>query len=550
VNALIRFITRTAAGSVEQHDKIVEAAAITIGRATDQVLHLRDKRARLQHAQIERKAGEVRITSGALAGVTVNGRSQRDVKLDVGDVIEVGANIIRVIDAPEGVDVAISFELSNDASAEHYEADWSAPAVGIGGWNKRRLSWVSVAAVLALAVALPAVVLLGPGPAGFMRGSPLPDDSWWLAGPIHRGHSTIGDECEVCHVSAFQRVPDAACVECHEASRHVADDEHAVLGETRCASCHLEHNEPAQLVKRHQGLCADCHNDLPAGIELQPASDFLDAHPDSKVSLKLSETNDDGETEWVITHLRLADAQGGDRSNLTFNHKVHLDPDGIVTPDGNRVIECAECHVPEPGGALMKPIAMDEHCSGCHTLSFDPDDPSRSVPHGEPAAVVQALIEFYSARLLGDDPGAVEQRLRRPGQRLSREDRDRVAAEAREQAMAVAADLFERRACATCHEVTRSDGDLPWHVRPVQLTAYFYPHANFTHAAHDTEVTDCDGCHNASASETSRDVLIPDIDTCRECHGSGIARRNNASQLPSACIMCHNFHFAAKGTYP
>ena len=550
MNVLIRFISRTAADSVEHHDKIVDAPAITIGRATDQILHLRDRRARLQHAQIERRVGDVHITTGALAGVTVNGRSQRDVKLAVGDVIEVGANIIRVIDAPDGVDFAISFELSDGASAEHFEANWSAPATGIGGWSKRKLSWMLVAAVFAVALAMPAVVMLGPEAAGFMRGSPLPDDSWWLAGPIHSGHSTIGDECETCHVSAFQRVPDAACVDCHDVDRHVTDDEYAVLGATRCASCHLEHNEPPQLVKRHQGLCADCHDDLPTGIELQPASDFLDAHPDAKVSLERPETNADGETEWVVTHLRLADAQGADRSNLTFNHKVHLDPDGIMTPDGNRVIDCAGCHEPEPGGARMMPIEMDRHCSGCHTLGFDPDDPSRTVPHGEPAAVVQALIEYYSARLLGDDPQAVEQRLRRPGQRLSREDRDRVAAEAREQAMAVAADLFERRACATCHQVTRSDGPLPWHVEPVRLTDYFYPHAEFAHATHDTEVTNCEGCHGASESESSHDVLIPGIDNCRECHGSGIERRNAASQLPSTCIMCHNFHFARKGNFP
>jgi len=550
VNVLIRFISRTAAGSVEHHDKIVDTPAVTIGRATDQILHLRDRRARLQHAQIERKSGAVHITTGALAGVTVNGRSQRDVKLVAGDVIEVGANIIRVIDAPEGVDFAISFELSDEATAEHFEANWSAPAAGIGGWTRRRLSWVLVAAVFALALALPAIVLLGPEVAALMRGSPLPDDGWWLAGPIHSGHSTIGDECEACHVSPFRRVPDEACSECHEAKRHVAGNEFAVLGNTRCASCHLEHNEPPQLVNRHQGLCAECHGELPAEFELQPASDFLDAHPDSRISLKLPETNADGEIEWAIAHLKLADAQGGDHSNLTFSHKAHLDPDGIMTPDGNRVIECGACHEPEPGGARMKPIVMDEHCSGCHTLSFDPDDPSRTVPHGEPAAVVQALIEFYSARLLGDDPGAVQQRLRRPGQRLSREDRDRVAAEAREQAMAVAADLFERRACATCHQVTRRDGALPWYVEPVQLTEYFYPHAKFTHAAHETGVTDCEGCHDARASESSHDVLIPDIDTCRECHGSGIARRNNASQLPSTCIMCHDFHFAQKGNFP
>jgi len=198
----------------------------------------------------------------------------------------------------------------------------------------------------------------------------------------------------------------------------------------------------------------------------------------------------------------------------------------------------------------MQPISMDEHCSGCHTLAFDPDDPSRAVPHGDPEAVLQALVEYYSARLLGDDPGAVDRRLRRPGQRLTREDRDRVAAEAKTKAMEIATDLFERRACVNCHEVTATDGELPWHVEPVKLTTRFFPHAVFTHASHETEVSSCDSCHEASSSTLATDLLIPDIDSCRECHGSGIARRNSASQLASTCVTCHGFHFESREAYP
>jgi predicted CXXCH cytochrome family protein len=187
---------------------------------------------------------------------------------------------------------------------------------------------------------------------------------------------------------------------------------------------------------------------------------------------------------------------------------------------------------------------MDEHCSACHTLSFDANAPDRTVPHGDPESVLQVLVEYYSARLLGSDPDAVEQRVRRPGVKLSRADRDKVAAEAKVQAMAVAADLFERRACINCHEVTKdnNNADAPWSVEPVRLTKTFFPRARFSHAAHDTEVTSCGACHNAADSTDSSDLLIPGIDTCRECHGSAVASRNNAGQTPSTCIMCHDFH--------
>ncbi len=512
---LIRFITRNAAGGVEHNDKLVDAPAITIGRATDQTLHLRDKRVRLQHAKIEAKAGDVYISTSALSGVTVNGRSQRDARLVVGDVVEIGSNILRVIEPDKGAGFAITFELSATASSKHFVADWSTQASGVGGWSKRRLSWTIAGVVLAAAV-LPIFSLISP--------------SVLQAGPIHIAHASIGGECVNCHVAAFERVPDLACVECHTVNRHVAESSAEVLGEIRCASCHLEHNEPAQLVKRHQGLCADCHANSSADSAPAAVTDFLDAHPEFEVSL----------------------LQAADESNLQFDHAVHLDAAGIVTPDGRRVVECAECHVPEPGGARMLPVSMVEHCSNCHTLAFDPDDPSREVPHGDPADVVQALIEYYSARLLGADPDAVQQRVRRPGQALSRTDRDRAAAEARVQALDVAEDLFERRACSNCHVVTRLDGesDVPWQVSPVHLTESFLPRATFSHAAHRTEVTSCDGCHNASASSSADDLLIPGIESCRDCHGSGIASRNTAAQTPSTCIMCHSFHFDSKGSYP
>lgn len=504
---LIRFITKNPAGGVEHHDKLIDSTIITIGRATDQTLHLRDKRVRLQHAKLEFQADQVHISTGALSGVTINGRSQREARLAVGDVVEIGSNILRVIPAEGEAQFALSFELSDTASSEHFVSDWSSKTRGLGGWSKRRLSWTIAALVLLVAAILPSLKLINP--------------SVLQAGPIHAAHATTGGECSSCHVIPFQRVPDAACIDCHAAARHVPVSSDSVLGDMRCASCHLEHNEPPQLVNQHQALCTDCHTD---------ASDFLDDHP-----------------EFDLQPLPTAMA-----SNLRFDHAVHLNTEGIVTPDGRRVVECTECHVAEPGGARMLPISMIDHCSSCHALTFDPDDPGREVPHGDPEAVIQSLVEYYSARLLGADPEAVEQRVRRPGQALSRTDRDRAAAEARVQALTVAEDLFERRACSNCHAVVKQTGDNgpSWSVAPVELTTTFLPQANFSHAAHRTEISSCDDCHNASRSEAASDILIPDLESCRDCHGSGVAARNTAQQTPSTCVMCHSFHFDAKGSYP
>jgi hypothetical protein len=527
VTILIRFISKNAAGGVEERDRQYDTDTLTIGRATDQLLQLRDRSARLQHARIEKRGGDYHITTRAIAGVTV------DSQLAAGDVIEVGANILTVITAPEGIGLALSFELNESGGKENI-SDWTSIESGIGGLSKRRLSWSLVIAVALGAFLLP--LLLG-------------TEQWWLAGPVHSAHTTVSSECDACHINAFERVPDIACLNCHEVTRHVTDNAHTVMGSVRCASCHLEHNEPPQLVKQQQSLCTDCHLDLPEGVMLQTAGDFLDAHPDFNVSLL--QPGPAMADDWRNVHMPLANAAGQDRSNLKFDHAAHLDAGGIITPDGKRVMECTDCHVAETGGAGFQPISMDERCSSCHSLAFDPDDPSRVVPHGDAEAVVQSLVEYYSARLLGGDPAANEQRLRRPGQSLTRAERDRAAAEARSKALDVAADLFERQACSNCHDVTEVEGaEFPWRVTPVQLTPRFFAHADFSHAAHDNDPAACDGCHGASDSTAATDVLIPDIDNCRSCHGSGIARRNASGQIASTCVQCHNFHGSEKGGYP
>lgn len=129
---------------------------------------------------------------------------------------------------------------------------------------------------------------------------------------------------------------------------------------------------------------------------------------------------------------------------------------------------------------------------------------------------------------------------------MTRADRDKVAAEARTEALTIAEDLFERRACVNCHTVTKTEGEVPWHVEPVVLTESFFPHSNFLHASHDTEVSSCDSCHGATQSELATDLLIPGISVCRDCHGSGESGRNSSAQIPSTCVMCHGFHFESK----
>ncbi|MEM0944629.1 MAG: cytochrome c3 family protein, partial [Pseudomonadota bacterium] len=78
---------------------------------------------------------------------------------------------------------------------------------------------------------------------------------------------------------------------------------------------------------------------------------------------------------------------------------------------------------------------------------------------------------------------------------------------------------------------------------------------------------DCAGCHQAAQSASSTDVLMPQIDTCRDCHRveggedellaylTGLTAQFTSNEAaaqtvevataqpaPATCVTCHGFH--------
>jgi len=329
-------------------------------------------------------------------------------------------------------------------------------------------------------------------------------------------------------------VTDTACLACHgdRLHGHVAD--HAPLSVSmpgRCTGCHAEHDEPARLVQTDDRLCADCHRDLAAiASQTRVAAEVVDfgsTHPDFSTARLTAEP-----------------------TALLFPHDVHLAKEGIAAPQGDIVLGCADCHTSEPGGARFLPVRMEAHCAQCHRLDFDPTTPESTVPHGDPAAIERALVEHYSARYLAGypDPLAEVSPARAaalPSLALPRAERERLLGVARTRASLVARDLFERRVCVDCHAVERrgEGDDARWEVDSVEIPARWMPAARFDHAKHGTELTPCTTCHAAESSERATDVLMPRIDTCRDCHASPHAAYvDHGARLASECTMCHVFH--------
>ncbi len=431
------------------------------------------------------------------------------------------------------------------------------------GLSKRRWSWVLFVSILLLFLVIPMLSLLNSDTASLLRDSPLPSDNAWISGHLSTAHQTpeLNQNCEACHVNAFEVVQDSACLTCHADTNHHFDTSvHnvALLDGARCASCHIEHDEPSNIVSRNDALCVDCHVDMSAsgavetvlhdvasfGQELAKAS--AAPHPNFKVSM-LVPSGRSQETQWSTQRVALQDGPL-EQSNLIFPHAVHMDPAGLDTPAGQQVLSCDDCHVSDAAGKLMQPITMENNCRSCHALVFEPNDPQREVPHGDPDTVLLVLEEYYSRQFLrerlGRNPTAAEVRefrLRRPG--------NTVAARAQQsldldspwgKANSVAQEIFEKTTCKTCHEVTEqttASGSSKWHLEPIRLTEHWMPKSDFSHFSHRT--SDCGECHAAADSELSTDVLMPDLAVCESCHTGAKA---HADKVPSNCISCHEFH--------
>ena len=525
-------------------DEELAVDQLSIGRGTDQELLLPGDRVAYQHAEIALSAGQFRVRALASAGITVNGRSCKMAVLNNGDQILIGDYRLVVLPSPEGIDLALSLEVLEQQDAPSVDAtQFTTRLDALPRWRPRRWAWLFFIMLLSAGLLIPTVVALKPGLQNMFRNTPLPDDSLWLSGPLHSMHSTIGKDCQACHAKPFEPVQNETCLECHGDTAVHLPEAHADAGMfdgERCASCHHEHNGEQRMVFDDQRFCADCHGSLQQRMSGAPtverATDFHADHPDFRLSLLQWQATSNS---WLQSPRQAVDASLQESSHLKFDHATHLDPQGIKNDTGDwQVLNCSNCHQMTLDGVNMAPISMEQHCSACHVLSFDLQDPQRVVPHGKPDQVLASLREYYAARFVQNTADAGDVRASRPGERNSLNELQREGLLwVENKSRAVAEDLFERRACATCHEVERgSEEPSQWLVKPVRLNEQWFASSEFPHSKHIQ--SECVDCHAAEQSGQADDVLMPDIAVCQDCHKGQQADEG----LRSSCISCHSYH--------
>lgn len=567
----VTFVNVDQRGQAQREQRRVTGSVLIVGRGTQCQIHLPDPRVALSSARIT-VTDEGAIIEADPGRIQVNGHAAQNVKLAVGDKVEIEPYHLQVEAAPEGVPLALSVTLVNPIKKDG-GAGLDRVALKNAGVSKRCLSYIAFLGVLLLTLLVPIAADLldsfnAPSTGQLDKGAvsevmqavSAKFTQSWNPGFLSQSHQPFAADCRACHRIPFKHVRDRECVTCHKRIKeHVPSVRLTGLKgeafrEIRCAECHLDH-KGNQMVPRAQEQCAECHAEIEKvakDTHSEKATDFRTEHPQFRLSLL------DADKPKLIRLVRQGKnnaSQMVEHSNLKFNHKLHIDPEGVRDPEGKRdpsgmrdaqgrrtILKCSNCHEPEEDGRLMKPILMKRHCQQCHSLAFEPQATKRQVLHGSEAAVSTMLREFYSRLVLGDVPTDVnpppDLHRRRPGEILTYQDRQASLRIAQQKARTVFDDLFEKRkVCSTCHYVKRAANEAGWDVAPVRIARVWMPQAMFSHAKHATEK--CVSCHDVTSSKESKDIAMPNIGKCRECH---VGAKSVSGKVTSDCATCHKFH--------
>ena len=551
-------------------DRDIEVESLFIGRGPDNDLSLKGLTISLHQATLRMAEGRLYVEAAPGQEVNVNGLVTNGERFGPGDRLRIGSWEVRALE-PEpgsGVDAALEYEEIDRGASERSALD-ERTRLGLedGVLARRPLSWIGIGVVLVAFLMIPLVW--------------APAQSPWNTGDVSRGHAYIENDCQECHSGFFRSVQNDDCMSCHhDIGRHAPPDLlMAELEDAACASCHLEHRgREVNLADLGSGFCSDCHADLASEVpetDLRNASDFGEDHPPFQLALV---TNPLEEAVSVDVTPDLVEVSG-----LEFDHLRHVGKAVTGRGDTKQYLQCGACHQPDAGGLYMKPIVFEEHCQDCHRLDFDATAPPDFTPHGDPAVIRDRIRGFYANRVVNADVKDAEAprrlRIRRPGTRLTTEEAELSKRWVDEKLAAAERRFYERPGtCATCHtleEGAASDGGMG--IAPVQIQDVWVPGSVFSHGSHAPFA--CVKCHPAAGvfdpepdsalprpawsladaipyelitrqpttpvSKTSADILIPDMDVCRECHAG--ANAWGSQKVPSPCSMCHPFHVRGNG---
>ncbi len=557
---LIRTIDFTAAGREIVRDRVLDQASLAIGRAAENDIHLPDLAVEQHHARIDVQGdGTLKVTSLGTLGFALDGRAVADGTIDprTGGEIALGAARLAVARESDGtIAITIRQVAPEEGKGDALRGFQLASVLP----SKRAMSWVFAAAILVMLLMVPVTSHLlrtpaKPDPTGKTEGAVLLDSAW-SAGELSLKHHSLEDNCESCHVAAFESVKDETCLSCHKGIGEHADRPRLVTGMPAlsagdaiqwkiaeglgkegplgCVSCHSEHEGPVRQKAGGEAFCSDCHKDLPARLKdtrLTGAHDFGKAHPQFRPAYYASF----GAAKPVRA---AAGAKPVERSGLKFPHDVHMNARGgaarmaVSLKQYGKPLECKDCHSPSPDKAGFKPVQMEQACESCHSLAAGGIGKLR---HGSLKHLAEDLARISTG------PRSFDSGRERPGRLGSASPYRADFGRPVRAYIGISNALSAGGVCTECHLPTTGptgQADL----MPVNLPDRFLASGYFNHEAHKKQ--ECTDCHAADTSKAASDLLIPDLKSCRDCHLGATAVKTKKI-VPSDCAMCHAYHVPA-----
>ncbi len=581
---LLRNISYSADGRQIVRSSRVADDLIKVGRDPDNDIVLNELAVALHHATLEQiSASRLGISAEAGLTVEIDGSVTQFGQMDVtvGGTIKVGPFRLRVSPQEMGSeDIAIDIERVDQAEEEdRFDTRRFALASVMPG--KRPIAWTLVAGVIALFLVWPIWAYYSADRDEVRVAQGFHGDRLWLSGSLSPGHSELVNNCTACHTEPFQPVQDAACTACHTQVHDHADRDRlaqstpelgffrraqirvgALFGHEagRCVDCHTEHEGSQRMAPTPQRFCSDCHSDLDSRLpdtRLGDAADFDTLHPEFQPVVLIRWDDEQPQMQRVSLARNPREA-----SNLKFPHDLHLDRTGGVAQMARRLsptfgfgqqLECSDCHVPTPDGVRFQPVDMEGDCAMCHSLAFETIDGTvRTLRHGEPEQVIADIRAFYRAGLR-QRPNVLGTARSRPGDvnqvRTASTGAAATAGNFARADQAIRAAFSEGGACFDCHTIVQGgQNSFGYRIAPVAFPTRYMLHGWFDHRAHQVAnrpgqrqldgTAACLSCHQAEASSQSADLMIPNVASCRDCHGG----ETTSLPVASTCAMCHDYH--------
>lgn len=560
---LIRTVDTTASGREIVRDRTVHKTAISVGRASENDIHLADLAVEQRHIEIEQRGDGLHIEAVGTLGFDLEGRSVMHATVDphTGGEIELGSS--RLTLGEEDGQISVTIKQAEEKSSK---VDTVAGfALGNALPSKRAMAWAFSTAILVLLLAVPIVTHLtrdtsveGQGPDA-PRLNQVSFDSTWSSGELSLAHHDLKDNCEACHATPFVSVQDDTCLTCHEELGDHAKKPRLMKGmapipgheawqwavaETlgkegpgSCTSCHLEHEGKVRQQAATEEFCAECHQDLDTrltDVAFSNANDFGMKHPQFRPAF-YTEYNQKAPVRVSL------DKKVEEKSGLLFPHDIHMDQNGgvarmaISLGEYGEPLECSNCHELTEDKVTYKPVEMEPSCEACHSLVAGRDGSGgfTSLRHGD----VDDLMEDVATMGKGPKRAVVTGR-QRPGQFANGGSYAINFGRPAASLIAINRALLPGGTCGDCHIPTRTNGRAD--LIPVNLPENGYlQHGFFTHVGHEDE--ECTDCHEADTSKKSTDLLMPALESCQDCH-KGATAVATKEIVPSSCAMCHGYH--------